>query len=201
MEMITMFTGSQMLVALSGLGFLLLGAVVFMAKILVVRLRQFNEDLQAIREDVEDIETPAPADLKIMPLSSDVKVPSQAFDTDAGYDVYAPDDLILQPGSEQVIPLGWCCSFNPGWAMVMKEKSGCATKDRTEVHAGVIDSAYRGEVGVFLVNRNDVPVLYSKGQKIAQFMMVAVGSGNPEIVKSLTESERGAGGYGSTGTH
>jgi dUTP pyrophosphatase len=158
--------------------------------------RVLEQGIKGVQDDFEFF-----ADLKVCPDHKQVKIPTRAHDSDAGYDVFAPEDVIVMPGEDLLVPLNWSCSFNPGWAMIFKDKSGVATKNKLAVCSGVIDSAYRGTVTVHFRNENREPVRLTEGQKIAQFMMVPVSTEQPQVVASLDETERGTGGFGSTGTH
>lgn len=140
-------------------------------------------------------------ELLVCPDTKDTKIPTRAYDSDAGYDVYCPDDIVCPAHQDTFIPLGWSSSFRPGWAMIFKDKSGVASKLKLSVCSGVVDAAYRGPITVHFRNSTSEDVVLTKGQKISQFMMVPVGATQPKVVASLDETERGTGGFGSTGTH
>jgi dUTP pyrophosphatase len=160
----------------------------------LISISRFNEYTEYLRDMFD-------ADLKILPESKDIKIPTRAHESDAGYDVYCPADMICTAGEDTLIPLGWSSSFNNGFAMIFKDKSGVATRDKLAVCSGVIDAAYRGIVTVHFRNESGTDITFTKGQKIAQFMMVPVWTGQPKVVDSLSETKRGMGGFGSTGTH
>ena len=128
------------------------------------------------------------------------KMPSRSFLTDAGLDLYTPDDIIIEPGKDKLIPLGIKVEFPAGYAMIVKEKSGLATKKKLDVGACVIDAGYRGICHVHLFNNGDELVCFKAGEKVAQAIIVPVWDGQPELVEKVNENtERGAGGFGHTG--
>ena len=138
--------------------------------------------------------------LKILLIDENAKMPTRAHDGDAGCDVYSPIDISIEARQDILIPLGWKCSFPKGHVMIIKEKSGVATKLKLDVGACVVDSSYRGIVHVHLFNNSNELVTISKGQKIAQFILIECWDGQPEDVKELDEdTSRGEGGFGSTG--
>jgi dUTP pyrophosphatase len=138
--------------------------------------------------------------LKIKLESQDAKMPTRAKHGDAGLDLYSPKEYIVPPQSDVLIPLNWSCEFPDGFVMVVKEKSGRATKDKFDIGACVVDSGYRGMVHVHIFN-NDIrrTVIIKKGEKIAQAVVYPCWIGEPIEATSLSKSERGRGGFGSTG--
>jgi dUTP pyrophosphatase len=138
--------------------------------------------------------------LKIKLNSPEIKAPSRAHDTDAGIDVYSPESVTIPPNGDCKINLQLKTEFTPGFALIFKEKSGVATKKKLVLGACVVDSSYRGDLIVHLINTSTSEVTIEKGDKITQFVVVPVWSGQPEIVQEIDENtERGAGGFGSTG--
>ena len=127
-------------------------------------------------------------------------MPTRAHDTDAGCDVYSPIDCIIPASKDILIPLNWRSEFPNGYAMIMKEKSGVATKLKTSIGACVVDSQYRGIVHAHLFNHSNETIEIKKGQKITQFIIVPVWCGQPKEVTELDlNTSRGTGGFGSTG--
>jgi len=138
--------------------------------------------------------------LKIKLEDPDAKMPTRAHSSDAGLDLYSPKDYLIQPQSDVLIPLGWSCEFPEGFVMVVKEKSGRATKDKLDMGGCVVDSGYRGIVHVHLFNNSRINMVFiKKGEKIAQALIYLCWAGAPIQVNELSESERGSGGFGSTG--
>jgi len=136
----------------------------------------------------------------------DVKSPLRAHATDAGIDFFIPNDsesYNIKPGESVLIPSGIKVHFDHGWALVANNKSGIASKKQLLVGAQVIDSSYQGEVHINLHNVGNNEVVISPGDKIVQFIMYNIGLPTPEEV-SLEDlyndiSDRGEGGFGSTG--
>lgn len=132
-------------------------------------------------------------------------MPTRAHPEDAGMDVYMPTrefnpDISIVPAHEDLlIPLQWRCEFPKGYVMIFKEKSGVATKLKLDLGASVVDSNYRGIVHCHLFNNSQINVWLKPGQKIAQFIIVPCWTGLPEEVQELSESNRGEGGFGSSG--
>lgn len=135
--------------------------------------------------------------LNIM-LEKDGYMPTRAHDTDAGLDVYAPMDVVIDSRSDWLIPLNWRCEFPSGYVLMVKEKSGRAVKDKLFTGACCIDSSYRGIVHVHLFNYSDISVIINRGEKIAQMLVYPCWSGEPIQVDKLSDTERGEGGFGST---
>lgn len=131
-------------------------------------------------------------------------LPTQATPGSAGYDVYAhfPDTSIrLMPGVRHLIPTGIRMCIPPGWEIQVRPRSGLALKKGLTVlnTPGTIDSDYRGEIGVILINLGEVPHQITHGERIAQLVVSPVHT--MELVEGEVNSDtaRGAGGFGSTG--
>lgn len=139
--------------------------------------------------------------LKVQLLSEDAKIPTRATEGDAGLDFYTPIDFEILPESDYLIPLDIRIEFPKGFALIIKEKSGIATKKKLDIGACVIDSQYRGNCHVHLFNNNTVnSVKFNKGDKIAQGIVVAIWDGQPIQVNSIQiNTERKDNGFGSTG--
>lgn len=138
--------------------------------------------------------------LKIMLVDKEnAKLPTQANESDAGYDVYSPIDTVIYSMGDAKIPLGWACEFPAGFCLDFKNKSGRALNDKLIVGAKLIDSGYRGIVHCHLFNLGLKPIYITKGEKISQFIVTPVWNGQIEQTVSLSDSERGEGGFGSSG--
>lgn len=123
----------------------------------------------------------------------------------AGYDLRAADDEILLPGQRLVIPTGMYTEFADDLVLDVRPRSGLAIKQGITVlnTPGTIDSIYRGEIGVILINHSNQEFIIKKGDRIAQAVFLLVQHPEFEIVESkesLTDTKRGVGGFGSTGT-
>lgn len=120
---------------------------------------------------------------------------------DVGYDLYTVAAYRVEPGQRALVDTGLHLEIPPGYVGLIKDRSSVAAAG---IHtlAGVIDSAYRGELKILIVNLGGSPYLIREGQKIAQLLLVPARTQTIELVDSLAEltnSERGAGGFGSTG--
>jgi dUTP pyrophosphatase len=139
-------------------------------------------------------------DLNIELLSDNAKEPIRGTEESAGIDFFTPIDVKIEPRKDILIPLDISVEIPKGFAMIMKEKSGIATKKKLDILACVIDSDYRGNVHSHLYNNSDEVVSFEKGDKICQGIIVPVWLGKVNVVDSINRNtERGAGGFGSTG--
>lgn len=136
----------------------------------------------------------------------DVKSPVRGHPTDAGIDFFVPEDFEkkrLIPGEDVLIPSGIKVIVPEGYAMIFKEKSGVAVKKKLTVGACVVDSDYRGEVHLHMFNNGTEEQFISPGDKIVQGVVVPVWLCVPKEISSTKyneyETERGEGGFGSTG--
>ena len=131
-------------------------------------------------------------------LDEDAIMPTRAHDTDAGLDIYTPKRIVLRARTSETVDTGVHVEIPPGYVGLLKSKSGLMRWDGV-TSEGTIDSGYRGEVGVILANFGDADFTVKKGDKIAQAVIAPVTQ--PEIVETDTidETDRGAGGFGSTG--
>ena len=137
----------------------------------------------------------------------DVKTPTRANNSDAGIDFFVPETsfkIRLDPGESCLIPSGIKCNVPEGFALVAFNKSGIAVKKSLHVGACVIDCGYQGEVHINLTNVGEYAQVIKPGDKIVQFLLLQLGNPEVELVEELKlyeeESNRGSGGFGSTGT-
>lgn len=134
-------------------------------------------------------------------LTPQAEIPTRAHIGDAAVDLYAGSDVTLEPGERAAVPTGIAVEIPVGYAGLVLPRSGHARRLGIGVvnGPGLIDSGYRGEVAVLLINHGQEPVSFSTGDRIAQLMIVAA----PEVewieVEELEDSPRGEGGFGSTG--
>ena len=139
--------------------------------------------------------------LRFKRIHPDAVLPSYAHPSDAGMDVRSVADLTIAPGTRALVPTGLVMLLPPLYEAQVRPRSGLALKSGVTVlnTPGTIDSGYRGEVGVILANLGDVPFEVKKGDKVAQIVIAPVTQ--PEIVETdvIDETDRGAGGFGSTG--
>ena len=139
--------------------------------------------------------------VKFRRIHPDATLPSYAHEGDAGMDVRSVEDLEIAPGARALVHTGLVMMLPPGWEAQVRPRSGLALKFGVTVlnTPGTIDAGYRGEVGVILVNFGEAPFKVAKGDKVAQIVVAPVT--RAEIVESaeVDETERGSGGFGSTG--
>jgi dUTP pyrophosphatase len=134
-------------------------------------------------------------------IHPDAVLPAYAHEGDAGMDVRSVADVVVAPGGRALVPTGLVMLLPPGYEAQVRPRSGLALKHGVTVlnTPGTIDSGYRGEVGVILANFGDSEFHVGKGDKIAQIVVAPVT--RAEVVESDTvdSTDRGAGGFGSTG--
>jgi dUTP pyrophosphatase len=128
-------------------------------------------------------------------------LPRYETDGSAGMDLRADEPFSLAPGERRLVPTGLAMELPPGHEGQVRPRSGLAVKHGVAlVNApGTIDSDYRGEVKVLLVNLGQAPVAFARGDRIAQLVVAPVTRARIELAEDLAGSGRGSGGFGSTG--
>lgn len=137
--------------------------------------------------------------VKIQRLHSDAIIPKPAHAADAGVDLHSLEDYELQPGERKLFKTGLAMEFPAGYVALIWPRSGLAYTRGIVVLAGVIDSGYRGDYGVILLNTGSIPLVVKKGERIAQLLFQKISLPIFEEVDSLEETDRGEGGFGSSG--
>jgi dUTP pyrophosphatase len=135
---------------------------------------------------------------KIKLLNSDAQVPIKADFGCAGYDVFSTVDTIIKKGRRELIPTGISSEFPHTHYLRVAPRSEMSLKG-IDIGAGVIDSSYRGELKVLVVNNGTEDYYIEKGAKIAQLILERCSNATINVVDLLSETERGYGGFGSTG--
>ena len=142
--------------------------------------------------------------LLALPHLGDLALPSFATEEAAGADLRAAVEapLALAPGERALVPTGFSMALPKGWEAQIRPRSGLAFKHGVTClnTPGTVDSDYRGEVKVLLVNHGAEPFTINRGERIAQMVVKPLADVRFEVVESLSDSVRGAGGFGSTGT-
>ena len=139
--------------------------------------------------------------VRVKRLSPDAKIPKAAKVGDVAFDLYSVIDYEIKPGERYAIPTGIALEIPPGYEGQVRPRSGLALKEGITVlnAPGTIDSGYRGEVKTIMINLGDTPFQITKGMRISQLAIRPV----PEItfleVDELPNTDRGEGGFGSTG--
>jgi len=138
--------------------------------------------------------------LKFQKLTNNAYAPVRGTKGSSGMDVFSPIDVTVPKRGDVMIPLDLRFEIPYGWDLSVYNKSGIATKKKLTKGAELIDSDYRGTVHIHFFNNSDEDVLIEKGDKISQLVMRPVWMGEPEESDSISlETERGDGGFGSTG--
>jgi dUTP pyrophosphatase len=142
--------------------------------------------------------------IRRLPAARDLPLPTHASPGSAGFDLRAAVDgeLVLRPGERLLVPTGIVLEIPPGWEGQVRPRSGLALRHGLSIvnAPGTIDSDYRGEVGVILINLGDAPCSLKRGDRIAQLVISRVEPIEWEEAETLEDSHRGDGGFGSTGT-
>jgi dUTP pyrophosphatase len=136
-----------------------------------------------------------------LPHAEGLPLPAYATEGAAGMDLLAAREVTIPPGGRALVPTGLCIALPEGYEMQVRPRSGLALRHGvTVVNApGTVDSDYRGEVGVILLNTGAEPFAVARGERIAQAVFAPVTRALWEEVVVLPETRRGAGGFGSTG--
>lgn len=125
-------------------------------------------------------------------------LPTRAHETDAGLDLYTPEDVTVLSMGSAVIDTGVHVAIPEGYVGLVKSKSGLMVRDDITTD-GTIDAGYTGSIAIKLFNHDFGNKDFIKGQKIAQLVILPIITPEPELVSDLEATERGDGGFGSTG--
>ena len=137
--------------------------------------------------------------VKIKRISPDAQIPSYAKEGDAGFDLNSVEDYVIKPFEKVIVKTGLQMEIPKGYVGLIWDRSGLATKNSLHRLAGVVDSSYRGEVGVVLFNLKNIEYKVNKGDRIAQMLIQSVERVEFEEVSELEETVRGECGFGHTG--
>ena len=142
--------------------------------------------------------------VKVQKLNEGARLPVYGSSQAAGADLCAclgNETLVIEPHKWAMVPTGIAIALPVGFEAQVRPRSGLAAKKGITVlnSPGTVDSDYRGEVRVILINHSDEPFVIKDGDRIAQMVIARHESACFEVVDSLDETERGAGGFGSTG--
>ncbi|MBR5202690.1 MAG: dUTP diphosphatase [Clostridia bacterium] len=132
-------------------------------------------------------------------LDAGAIMPTRAHKADAGLDLYTPKDFCINGGDSIAVDTGVHIAIPYGWVGFVKSKSGLMFNKNILAGEGTVDSEYTGSVCIKLYNFGTEPVEFKKGDKIAQLVIVPCALGNPIQVEELPKTDRGNGGFGSTG--
>ena len=144
-----------------------------------------------------------PVQVRRLPHGEGLELPRYATAGAAGMDVLSAEEFVLEPGARHAVATGLALAIPPGYEIQVRPRSGLALKHGISVPnaPGTIDSDYRGELKVILINHSGEPFPIHRGDRIAQIVLAPVTLAEWDEVAELDETARGAGGFGSTGGH
>ncbi|PLK23799.1 dUTP diphosphatase [Porphyrobacter sp. TH134] len=144
-----------------------------------------------------------PVEVKRLPHGSGLPLPAYATAGAAGMDVVSAEDVTIAPGARHAVATGLAMAIPEGYEIQVRPRSGLALKHGITVPntPGTIDSDYRGELKVILINLGTEPFAVARGDRVAQLVLAPVVQAAWDEVAELDATERGAGGFGSTGGH
>ena len=137
--------------------------------------------------------------LKVKKVHPEAKLPSYAHPHDAGMDLFALEDVKIKPGEIARIRSGVAMEIPEGYVGLCWDKSGLSMKNGIKVLAGVIDSGFRGELVMGVINLGKEEHTFEKGHKVMQMLLQPVEIADITEVDELSDTSRGEGGFGSTG--
>lgn len=139
-------------------------------------------------------------ELPVKLLTETAKLPDKANLFDAGLDLYCNEDVVvIASGERKLISTGISMAIPKGFVGLIWPRSGHAVKSGIDTMAGVIDSGYRGEIKVLLVNHSEKVQIFRKGDKIAQILIQRIDDFTPIVYNDLDDTNRGDKGFGSSG--
>lgn len=144
-----------------------------------------------------------PVRLKRLSNGGGLALPAYATDGAAGMDVVSAEDVTIAPGARHAVATGIALAIPPGFEIQVRPRSGLALKHGITVPntPGTIDSDYRGELKAILINHGSEPFAIHRGDRVAQLVLAPVTRAVWDEVDELDQTQRGAGGFGSTGGH
>jgi dUTP pyrophosphatase len=137
-----------------------------------------------------------------LPHNPDLPLPARATEGSAGFDLASAEDGELRPGERRLFATGWAVAIPAGYEIQIRPRSGLALKHGVTLPntPATIDSDYRGELKVALINLGTEPFRVSRGMRIAQMVVSRVEAAEFRLVSTLSPTSRGEGGFGSTGS-
>lgn len=143
----------------------------------------------------------SPIHVTLKRLDSELPAPKRLHEGDAGLDLMTAVDVVLRPGERAQVPTGIAVAIPEGHAGLVLPRSGHAARHGIALvnSPGLIDAGYRGEIKVLLINHGEEDVSFQRGERIAQLMIIALPGVVVQEVDDLPETQRGDGGFGSTG--
>ena len=174
----------------------------------LARMKQFSTSITGGNMDESSVNLAgvildgnSPTQISIARLTPDAKTPTKAHKSDAGWDLYSTESKIILSQGRSTIKTGILLAIPDGHVGLIWPRSGLAVKKGINILAGVIDSGYRGEIQVALLNTDTKdPVTIEIGDRIAQILIQPISLFDMVVVESLTDTDRGDGGFGSSGS-
>ena len=165
-------------------------------------LKEMDIDLEQIEKDITEGGTKL--DLPYQILHPDAIHPKYNYDSDSGFDLHSVEDVVIPAFGRALVPTGLKVSFEEGYEIQVRPKSGLAIKQGLTVlnTPGTVDQGYTGEIQVIVFNTNNYTVVIPKGMKVGQAVLCPVINGKYvrfEQVDTLNKKDRGNNGFGSTG--
>ena len=156
-----------------------------------------------VHGDAHDAAAHVPVRVKRLPHGEGVALPRYATDGAAGMDVVSAEDVTIAPGARHAVATGLAMAIPHGYEIQVRPRSGLALKHGITVPntPGTIDSDYRGELKVILINHGAEDFAIARGDRIAQLVLAPVTQAAWDEVEELDDTARGSGGFGSTGGH
>jgi dUTP pyrophosphatase len=136
--------------------------------------------------------------IEVLKVSSEATLPTRAHPEDAGMDMYSLEDVILEPSQGKVTKTGIAMAIPQGFVGMVADRSSLA-KRGVKTAGGIIDAGYRGEIMICLWNISGEPIQLKRGERIAQLLILPIATPAVVEVAKLDDTQRGAGGFGSTG--
>jgi dUTP pyrophosphatase len=139
------------------------------------------------------------APIRVKKLSETATIPTRGSDSAAGWDLYASQECVVPARGKAIVPTDIAIAVPVGYYGRVAPRSGMAWKKHTDIGAGVIDADYRGPIGVVMFNHADEDLQIETGDRVAQLVIEQISMAPLTEVEELDDTERGEGGYGSTG--
>lgn len=137
--------------------------------------------------------------IRVKKLADNIPDFKYAKESDAGFDLYTRERIVLSPGIQVALPSGVAIEIPEGYVGLIWDKSGIAIKHGLKTMGGVVDAGYRGEVMVGMINLSDKEYVFEAGEKVAQMLIQKIEHVDFEMVSELSTTERGETGFGSSG--
>jgi dUTP pyrophosphatase len=138
--------------------------------------------------------------MKVKRLTETAKIPTKAYELDLGYDLYSDQTTVIKPRTYALVPTGIAIQLPHGFGALILDRGSVASNGLV-THAGVMDGGYLGEYNILFENiNNSADVIIGKGQKIAQFVLIAIVEDQiEETIQPFLQTVRGSKGFGSSG--